>query len=234
MCDYTLRAVRCGGPVRRSGAAARCGGPVRRPGALKELVGFSCASNRPGAFHAGNNVNIKHIAMIRQPRSRLWPLMRDNLPELAAHLEDIESVITTAREMAESGGLTVTSVWRARAGLASLMNDSAKGIAWTDRSRWLDDFKTCWEVTPHVMGGRLRCAGVTSYVEAMGGRGTRAVLELSAELLPDPLTGKSQDSDKVLFQTVQSIAATLICKNFRRLLELADQRLRAGAALVKG
>jgi hypothetical protein len=175
------------------------------------------------------SMNLKHVAMVQQPRSRLWPLLRDFLPDLAGALEDLDAVVTKTRE-AHDGEITVVSVWRTRSGLASLIKGASGAIEWTDRSLWRDDcFETRWEVTPHLLGGRLRCVGTTRYAEAMGRRGTRASLEVAAEVLPDPLTGNVLETDSVVVEAMKTIAATLICKNFRRLLELADQRLRASA-----
>jgi hypothetical protein len=174
-------------------------------------------------------VNIKQIAMIRQPRDRVWCVMRDDLPELARALDDIEAVKTEVRTEDESGVCTIVNAWRARWDLDGLLpaHPSGQTISWCDTARWYAArFETHWEVRPNFLTGQLRCSGKTLYREAMAGQGTRVVFGGMAELLLDPLTGKSVDADSHLVQAIQSAAITLVCKNFRRLLEIADARLR--------
>jgi hypothetical protein len=174
-------------------------------------------------------VNLKQVALIRQPRERVWQLMRDRLTEFAPGLDDIDAVENETRVEDAAGVCTVVNVWRARRDLAGLFPLSLpdQTISWTDHAQWYSErFETRWEVRPHFLTDRLRCSGLTQYLPAMGGQGTRVVLEVTAELHPDPVTGKPVDPDGLLVKAVQSVALTLVCKNFRRLLEMADECLR--------
>jgi hypothetical protein len=174
-------------------------------------------------------VQIKQIALVRQPRERVWRLLRDALPQLAPQLDDIDAVETERRTEDAPGVWTIVNVWRARSNLAGLLPAamSNQTLSWTDEARWYEDrFETCWEVRPHILAERIRCTGTTRYLEAMGGQGTRAVLEATAELLPDPLTGASVDLNSLLAKGIPAVAVTLVGKNFQRLLEITDKRLR--------
>jgi hypothetical protein len=173
-------------------------------------------------------MNMKQIAMIQQPRTSIWTIMRDFLPELAAGLEDIESVETISRSEDPLGVLTVENAWRARPNLppAIAQHVSRDMLAWTDTAQWFGDrFETHWVITPQALSERLRCAGRTQYLEAMGGRGTRIAFDVNAELMPGATTGQFDESNP-LFKALQSTVMTLLCKNFRRLIDHANEKIR--------
>jgi hypothetical protein len=173
-------------------------------------------------------MNMKQIAMIQQPRALVWTTMRDCLPELAANLDDIESVATISRSEDKFGVLTVENAWRARPNLPPVIakHVSRDMLAWTDTAQWFGDrYETHWVITPQALAERLRCAGTTQYLEAMGGRGTRVAFEVNAEMLPGATTAQFDESGP-LFKALQSTVITLLCKNFRRLIDHVNEKVR--------
>lgn len=175
-------------------------------------------------------MDMKQIAMIRHPRELVWTTVRDCLPELVADLDDIQSVVTTSRSEDQNGVVTVESAWRACPNLPALIADyvNTDMLAWTDHAQWFADrFETQWVLTPQVLADRLRCTGTTRYMEAMGGRGTRVAFEVSADVLPGVATPQF-DETSPLFQAVQSAVVTLVCKNFRRLIDNVNEVILRG------
>jgi len=59
----------------------------------------------------------------------------------------------------------------------------------------------------------------------MGGRGTRVAFEVNAEMMPGTTTAQFDESSP-LFKALQSTVVTLLCKNFRRLIDHANEKVR--------
>ena len=120
------------------------------------------------------------LAVVRQERDTVWTLVRDRLDELVPLISDVESVTVDSRREDPDGTVHLVNLWRAKADVPALLRTVVKPemLAWTDTAEWKPaDWACHWRIRPQVFAERVDCVGVTRYEEAMGGRGTRIVLE---------------------------------------------------------
>jgi hypothetical protein len=156
--------------------------------------------------------------------------MRDELPQLAAHLEDIESITTTERTEAP-GVVSLVNIWRAKPKLPEFLAryvDATK-FAWTDRALWDEATKTCiWRIEPHVFGSYFESHGETRFEPAMGGRGTRITFSGEAEIkIGNVGDGVRKVLEDTLFKGAMSFAQGIIAKNFRKMADALGAHLDA-------
>ncbi len=167
--------------------------------------------------------------MIRHPLETVWTAMRDQLPEIAAGVEDVESVRLESRTETASGATIVVNIWQARPRVPALLAAHLKPemLRWTDRAEWSPRDRTCaWEIEPHYFAVRLRCAGSTHYEPAMGGRGTRLTFTSAFRLGRDSKPGAIED---VVLRGVESFLQGLIPKNFQKIVTALTAHLDAAS-----
>ncbi len=170
------------------------------------------------------------LALVRYPLPRAWNAMRDELPQLASHLEDIESITTTERT--ESPGVvSLVNIWRAKPKLPEFLAryvDTTK-FAWTDRALWEEATKTCtWRIEPHMFGSYFESRGETRFEPAMGGRGTRITFSGEAEIKIGNVAGEVRKVlEDTLFKGAMSFAQGIIARNFRKMADALAAHLDA-------
>jgi hypothetical protein len=160
----------------------------------------------------------KTISMIRHPLDEVWTAMRDHLPEIAAGVDDVESVRLESRAETADGSTIVTNIWQARPKLPALLAARLKPemLRWTDRAEWSPSDRTCtWKIDPHYFAGRIACQGSTRYEPAMGGRGTRLTFT-SAFCVGQ--NGKPGVLEDVILRGAESLLQGLIPRNFQKIV----------------
>jgi hypothetical protein len=175
-------------------------------------------------------VKFQTLALVRHPLTRVWNAMRDELPQLVDHLEDIESITTTDR-IDEPGVVSMVNIWRAKPKLPEFLVhhiDAAK-FAWTDRAIWNEASKTCiWHIEPHLFGSYCEISGETRFEPAMGGLGTRTTFSIEAEIkLGAAGDGIRKVFEETLFKGATSFAQGIIAKNFRKMADALGAYLDA-------
>lgn len=170
------------------------------------------------------------LALVKHPLPRVWNVMRDELPQLAGHLDDIESITTTERTDAP-GEVSIVNVWRAKPKLPELLArhvDTTK-FAWIDRALWHEASKTCrWRIEPQVFSSYFDSRGETRFEPAMGGRGTRITFSGEAEIK----IGNDGDRlrkvlEETLFKGAMSFVQGIISRNFRKMADALGAHLDA-------
>ena len=162
------------------------------------------------------------IAVVRQDRGTVWSLVRDHLDELVPHLGDVESVTVDSRHQSPDGTVHLTNIWRARADVPVLLRSVVKPemLAWTDTAEWSDaDWSCRWRIRPHVMAERVDCVGVTRYEEAMGGRGTRMVMEGQLDVASGRMPGVTSLIGGPTARGIESFVTGLVPRNFQKLAQ---------------
>ena len=157
------------------------------------------------------------LSIVKHPLAVVWSAMRDRLPEIAAGVDDVESVQLEQRTNREDGALHVVHVWQANPKLPAIIAGHLRPemLRWTDRATWsAHDFICTWRIEPHHFADRIECHGTTRYETAMGGRGTRITF------LSNFLLGRGRDGapDNPLFTAAESLLRGLIPKNFQKIV----------------
>ena len=119
------------------------------------------------------------------------------------------------------GTVHLVNLWRAKADVPVLLRSVVKPemLAWTDRAEWLPGDWVChWRIEPQVFSDRVDCIGATRYEEAMGGRGTRIVLEGELDVAPGKLPGRDlADRWSDGPRASKSFVTGLVPRNFQKL-----------------
>ena len=160
------------------------------------------------------------LAVVRQERAAAWTLVRDRLDELVPLIGDVESVTVDSRQEDPDGTVHLVNLWRAKAEIPALLRTVIKPdmLAWTDTAEWkAGDWACHWRIRPQVFADRVDCVGVTRYQEAMGGRGTRIVLEGELDVAPGKLPGVSSLVGGPTARGVESFVTGLVPRNFQKL-----------------
>jgi hypothetical protein len=164
----------------------------------------------------------KSIIVVKHPRDLVWKTILDRLPDLVPYLDDIDTVTTQDRQELPDGVVQLVNIWKADiqipAALHSIINPSM--LAWTDRAQWRQRHAQChWSIEPHFFPERIRCAGVTHYESAIGGRGTRITFEGQLEVSAHKLAGMPAFMGDNAGKAIEFFVTSLIPKNFRKITD---------------
>jgi hypothetical protein len=160
------------------------------------------------------------LAVVRQDRATVWSLMRDRLDELVPHISDVDSVTVSSRTEDPDGTVRLVNLWRAKADVPVLLRSVVKPemLAWIDRAEWKPADWVChWRIEPQVFSDRVDCVGSTRYEEAMGGRGTRIVLQGELDVAPGKLPGVTSLIGGPTARGIESFVTGLVPRNFQKL-----------------
>jgi hypothetical protein len=150
-------------------------------------------------------------------------MIRDRMPELAGHLEDVERVtVLSRRELPH--GVRLVNEWRAKPSLPiSLKPLTGKDVLiWLDHAEWDEKKMQCrWRIEPEFLSGRMHCNGMTCYEPAIGGKGCRITFEGQLDLEGGALRGLGKLLEGSISPLVEAIITTVIPRNFRRTVEAA-------------
>lgn len=172
------------------------------------------------------------LALVKHPLPRVWNAMRDELSQLAVHLDDIDSITVTDRS-GTPDRLSIVNLWRAKPKLPDFLSahiDTSK-LAWTDYAVWDEQEKRCrWRIEPQVFANHFSSRGETSFTPAMGGRGTRITFTGEAEITISMVNdGVRKVLEETLFKGAMSFAHNMISKNFRKIAEALETHLASPA-----
>jgi hypothetical protein len=178
----------------------------------------------------------KNIVVVKQPVERVWRMVRDRLPEFVSLVDDIESVTVIERDTSEKGKVRLLNRWKSRQTVPVFLRArlGAEAIGWLDRNEWIDATMSChWDISPLILRDCITCGGRTLYEPAMAGRGTRVTIDGTFNLTPGALRGVAGPLEQPVTSFVESIATTLIPKNFRKVLEAAAKFVETGYPTTK-
>ncbi len=167
------------------------------------------------------------VSMVKHPLELVWNLMRDDLPMLADQIEDIERIrVESVRR--DHDVHQVVNIWEASVQLPFNVTKyvDANLFSWTDHAEWYDAERECrWKIEHHYFRDSFNCSGVTQFLSAMGGRGTRITFsgdfELNREKIPKMLSILEEPALKM----VESMLIKLIPKNFQKIAAAIESHL---------
>jgi hypothetical protein len=114
----------------------------------------------------------RDLVVVKHPLDQIWTAVRDRLPELADHLDDIESIACLEHERVDEARHRLVNGWQSTQRIPAVLQSrlGTAEVAWIDRNEWDDRTRTCtWAIEPSVLPEHIRCAGRTIYGPAMGG-----------------------------------------------------------------
>jgi hypothetical protein len=174
--------------------------------------------------------DFRSFTMVREPLEEIWATLRDRLPEIAARMDDLESVEALERSQEPGGRIRLVNRWNARQRIAPALRGAvgADSISWLDRALWDPSSHTCtWSIAPSVLPGHIECGGATRYEPAMAGRGTRVTFEGRFALRPGFLAGMPAAFEPLARSLVESIFSTMIPRNLARAVSAAAELIAA-------
>lgn len=172
----------------------------------------------------------RDLVVVKHPLDQIWTAVRDRLPELADHLDDIESIACLEHERVDEARHRLVNRWQSTQRIPAVLQSrlGTAEVAWIDRNEWDDRTRTCtWAIEPSVLPEHIRCAGRTIYEPAMGGRGTRIRFSGEFELAPGALEGLAGPLEQPVAALVESIVTVFIPKNLRKVIEAASGLIKA-------
>jgi len=172
----------------------------------------------------------KSIVVVTHPRTLVWETIRDGLPKLAPLLDDIENISVINRREEADGTVFLVNRWKANPKIPSLLQSviDPSMFVWIDRAQWTASAYECkWRIETQFLPEGLKCDGVTSYEEAMGGKGTRITFAGHLSILPDKLARVPVYMESAVARGIESLVTTLIPKNFRKLSKAVGEFLDA-------
>jgi len=160
--------------------------------------------------------------VLKRPQSELWTIMRDHLTALGERVDDIEAIRQLERSETD-GVVHIVNEWHMRQQIPAAIRAMLKigDITWIDRNRWDARARSChWTIEPGFLAEHIACSGQTSFAEAIGGRGTRVTFAGELDIKPSLLAALGAIGP-VVTGFVESIATTIIPRNFRSVAEAA-------------
>jgi hypothetical protein len=162
----------------------------------------------------------KSMIVVKHPKKVVWETMRDRLTDMVPFLDDVAAIKEVDRRDPGNGVVRLTNLWKAEtkipAAIRSILH--ASQVSWLDRAEWFEMRDRCeWQIEPQFFTDHIRCAGITSFEPAIGGRGTRITFEGKLDITLDNIPGVPGFMQGTVMKAIESLVTTLIPKNFQKL-----------------
>lgn len=168
--------------------------------------------------------DFKSIVVVTHPLDLVWATIRDRLPELVPLLDDVESVTVVERQEEADGTVRLVNLWKAKPRIPSMLSSAINPamFAYTDHARWVLPARECrWRIEPQFLAAQARCAGVTRYEPALGGRGTKITFAGEFDITAHKFAAVPSFLDGTVAKAIESFVTSLIPRNFRKLTQVA-------------
>jgi hypothetical protein len=172
-------------------------------------------------------MQFKTISLIKYGIVNVWTTMRDDLPDLAKMMEDIESI--TEEERKNSSAICyVVNTWKSAIKLPQSIKThfGTDLFVWTDRAEWDNETHVCkWTIELHRFRDSIRCHGSTTFETAMGGLGTKITFSGDLDWNSQKLAGLTGLFGETVLMMAENIVQNAIQKNFRKIAETITKYL---------
>jgi hypothetical protein len=113
-------------------------------------------------------MEISVVTTIPYPLEQVFAAMRDHLPELAAYMPNVDSIVVESREELSEHRVQLVNRWNAAKTeippVARPFVDASR-MFWTDYADWESDLHRCsWRLKTGFMSDNVNCKGTTTYV----------------------------------------------------------------------
>lgn len=162
-------------------------------------------------------MQIHSSALIDHPLERVWRAYRDELPEIAKRIPDIEAVHELSRDERD-GGATIHNEWISSASLPPLVDKVVKKehLRWDDYAEWDDvEHHVDWRIATRVFTDRISCGGRNRF-EAMGETQTRLTISGDLQIDFSRLPGMPRMVSKRIGPRLEKFFVSLITPNLEK------------------
>lgn len=167
------------------------------------------------------------VSMVKHPLELVWTLMRDDLSKLADQIEDIERIrVESVRR--NHNVHRIVNVWEASVQLPFNIGKhlDTNLFSWTDYAEWHDaERECCWQIEHHYFRDSFNCSGVTQFMPAMGGRGTRITFSGTFELNRNKIPKMLSVLEEPALKMIESMLIKSIPKNFQKITTAIENHL---------
>ncbi len=167
-------------------------------------------------------MQFKTLTIIKHPVDECWKQYRDGFEQIGEAVDDLKYIRLLHREDRAPGTVYTEYEWQAIPPLPQSLRDKvhADMLTWVDHAVWEEARCQChWDIVTRYFGGRLSCAGKTTFAEALGGRGCRLTFE------GEMAWGELPRSEAVLVRLVEPFLKQMILQNFRKVSKKVEQLL---------
>ena len=110
---------------------------------------------------------------LTHPRDLVFRTVRDNLPELAPFLSNVDEIVCEEREELEDGSSRFLNIWHvSQTEVPTVLRPfvPADRLKWIDKAHWNEEGWQCdWSFDVGFMSKRVNCRGTNHYVEGEDG-----------------------------------------------------------------
>ena len=161
-------------------------------------------------------MNLESIDVIDQPVDIVYQTVRDDLPNLAPYLPNIDKIICESKAKSKSG-LNLRNRWYAKVELPMLLKKFIKPelLSWLDHASWDDQSKTVSFSleSPLGFGKSLFEAKGINYFESKGQSKTTLRVTCEVKLYPENVPGVPKILAKKLEPAIESLIKKMLEPN---------------------
>jgi hypothetical protein len=112
-------------------------------------------------------MEINVVSLIPFGIDATFEAMRDHMPELAAYMPNVDSIVVESRDAGDDEIVRLVNRWNAAAteipAVARTFVDQSN-VYWLDHAEWTTSSRSCnWRLEMGFMADRIKCTGCTSY-----------------------------------------------------------------------
>jgi len=161
-------------------------------------------------------MRIQSESVIHHPRDLVFKAYRDELPEIAAYMSDIEEIKVINRN--EAGAeVRLHNVWVAQREIPSFARNIVRPemLQWDDHAEWNQDTWTCdWQLKTRVFTDSVGCGGSNRFV-AVDDNTTKVVLEGNLDIDLKDIPGVPRLLAGRIAPKVEAFIVSLITPNLK-------------------
>ena len=162
-------------------------------------------------------MKILATSILEHPRKTVYEAYRDELPDVAEYIPNIDQIEVLEREDTD-GGATLHNLWHAKASIPSVAKAFIKPdmLKWEDYATWRNKKYECaWTLETHVFPDSVTCEGVTRF-EADGRKRTRVILEGNLKISLSRVPGVPRILARSIAPQIEKFVVALIKPNLTR------------------
>ena len=171
-------------------------------------------------------MRIHASSVIRHPLGRVYRAYRDELPQIAAFMPNIDSIVVRSREDRTSGP-KLHNVWKGKGEVPQIAQGVIRPemVCWDDYADWADASTSCrWQIRTRVFTEKVHCGG-TNRLAAEGDRATRVTLEGELELDLADIPGVPRIFARTLKPQVERFIIAMIRPNLEQVNQALERYL---------
>lgn len=173
-------------------------------------------------------MEINASSIIRHPRERVYRAYRDELPQIAHYLANVQAVNVLKRQE-KSNGVSLHNEWVGKGEIPKVAQGIIKPemLRWDDFAEWKNDlWRVDWTIKLRVFTDNVKCTGSNQFIEE-GPNQTRVHLTGNLELNLKDIPGVPRLLAGTITPQVEKFVVNLIKPNLEQVNEAIGKYLNA-------